>query len=394
MPPFLPSGPHQNDCAGLNPIRTRPFVLDVLSKEKKDSVNHKHRRFIKKLQKEKRKQKEEGMEEEKQRENKLTQFREKQRQMRLKVVAIMQQREGSNQTDSSEEKNSERRDSSDRQARHVAVPESDNANNDEMQAKLERTLGSSAKSKGGNKKPMWAMTSDAAEEKEEQDVDDLVSFARSLDFEEFLSDLEVKTAMEAMRKRIHSLKKKSHKIRDESKYADGDDDDGEESVDYEGRYGSDDVLGDISQEFLQLVQGRAASIAGREEGYDRDSEADEARDTVGMGLRNSVHQFSGSGDDVSVADAKSIMSTASVQSMRSIHSTRSITRLAKDAMKRIEAEEKAQQQCDADGVVPPKRVEIVLAPPRIVDIVEDGGTRLSKKSDVNNLPYMHRNPAI
>jgi hypothetical protein len=399
MPPFLPSGPHQNEAVGLNPIRTRPLVLDLLSKVKKDSANNQHRRFIKNLQKEKRKQKDEEMEEEKLREAKAAQFREKQRQMRQKVVAIMQQRVGGNQEECSEEKSPERKPRTDRNSTTQQCNEADG----NLQAELERTLGAEqTKRSGGSKKPMWAMTSDAAEEQEEADVDDLVSFARSLDFEEFLSDLEVKTAMEAMQKRIRSLKRSQRSDNSESKYADGDEEDGEDSAAYEGKYGLDDVLGDISAEFLEAVQGRAAAIAGRNnssQGSKRSEadDAEEARDTVGPGPSGTLRQWQSVADDgeLSVADAKSIMSTASVQSMRSIHSTRSIAKLAKDAMKRIEAEEKVQeQQRQNPNAPPPKRVEIVLQPPRIVDVVEDGGARLSKKLNVNNLPYMHRNPSI
>jgi hypothetical protein len=58
-------------------------------------------------------------------------------------------------------------------------------------------------------RPAWALTEDetaaVAEDKELEDEDDLISFAKGLDFDRFIDDLEVQTMMEKVKQRIAQL---------------------------------------------------------------------------------------------------------------------------------------------------------------------------------------------
>jgi hypothetical protein len=58
-------------------------------------------------------------------------------------------------------------------------------------------------------RPAWALTEDetaiVAEDKELEDDDDLISFAKGLDYDRFIDDLEVQTMMEKVKQRIAQL---------------------------------------------------------------------------------------------------------------------------------------------------------------------------------------------
>jgi hypothetical protein len=60
-------------------------------------------------------------------------------------------------------------------------------------------------------KPAWALTETAAEEasedKELEDADELIDFAKSLDFEKYIDDMEIQTMMDRVKKRINELER-------------------------------------------------------------------------------------------------------------------------------------------------------------------------------------------
>lgn len=61
-------------------------------------------------------------------------------------------------------------------------------------------------------KPAWAFASEKEvenllEEKEQSEVDELINFAQSLDFDKYIGDMEVQTMMERLKKRITDLEK-------------------------------------------------------------------------------------------------------------------------------------------------------------------------------------------
>lgn len=61
--------------------------------------------------------------------------------------------------------------------------------------------------KNVEKLPKWARTEDQIEEDFEEDVDKLLEFTNNLDFEDFINDIEVKTALKSVKKRVDDLKK-------------------------------------------------------------------------------------------------------------------------------------------------------------------------------------------
>lgn len=60
-------------------------------------------------------------------------------------------------------------------------------------------------------KPKWAMTQEEAEKVEEQqqekEVDQLLQFVNELDYDKFISDLEVRQALEIVKERVEEIKK-------------------------------------------------------------------------------------------------------------------------------------------------------------------------------------------
>lgn len=57
-------------------------------------------------------------------------------------------------------------------------------------------------------KPAWAMTEEEAKDSEEDKVKDLLSFVKELDFESYIEDLEVKTALDSLRDVVLAKQKK------------------------------------------------------------------------------------------------------------------------------------------------------------------------------------------
>ena len=70
----------------------------------------------------------------------------------------------------------------------------------------ERNLATHEKKSRDQKKPKWAMTNEQAEAEEEKEVDDLLNFVSDLDYEAYISDLEVRQALEIVKERIHEIK--------------------------------------------------------------------------------------------------------------------------------------------------------------------------------------------
>jgi len=77
-------------------------------------------------------------------------------------------------------------------------------------AKEERVSAKPAanKKKENKDKPRWAYTEKQLEDEEEQNVDELLEFTNNLNYDEYINDLEVKHMVTALRKRIDELKGK------------------------------------------------------------------------------------------------------------------------------------------------------------------------------------------
>jgi hypothetical protein len=100
-----------------------------------------------------------------------------------------------------ESKNPESSDQNDKKSSNNADSEADS-----------KALPSEAKDyKKAANKPAWAMTEDKAEfasdAKQLQEDDDLLDFAKSLNYDKYIVDMEVKLMMDRLRKRIEELEK-------------------------------------------------------------------------------------------------------------------------------------------------------------------------------------------
>jgi len=62
------------------------------------------------------------------------------------------------------------------------------------------------KKKEHSLKPKWAYTEQQLKDEEEQDIDDLLDFTNNLDYDKYLNDLEVKHMVLALKKRIDEIK--------------------------------------------------------------------------------------------------------------------------------------------------------------------------------------------
>jgi len=64
-------------------------------------------------------------------------------------------------------------------------------------------------------KPAWALTEVTREEKEEKEADDLLDFAKDLDFDKYADDFEVRMALEAVRKVVANKEEEEKKTEKE-----------------------------------------------------------------------------------------------------------------------------------------------------------------------------------
>jgi hypothetical protein len=179
--------------------------------------------------------------------------------------------------------------------------------------------------------PMWALTEEKAAEVtavvEEDEVDDLLEFAKGLDFEKYMGDMEVSTMLATVKARIAEL---------------------EQMPDEDEEFEKQEVLrGENRAQTLT-----AERINALQEKYGVQEEKDE--------------------DDETRSVAQSLLSEN--KDLGNIHSRKSIAALA-TARKAISEEPS-------------------LAPPKVVTHTDDDGTRIANKTTIQNLPYMHRNPAL
>ncbi|KAJ1460714.1 hypothetical protein M885DRAFT_508981 [Pelagophyceae sp. CCMP2097] len=190
------------------------------------------------------------------------------------------------------------------------------------------------------RRPMWAMTADQAEiqadlvDGEEADV--LLDFAMGLDFDKYINDAEVSALINSVRSRIGELE---HDSAAEAKV----------------------------ESYLGERKAVAALTADNLRSLGDDDDAAAAK------------------DDDAVSVARSLLESESGKSVRGIHSQKSLAAVAEMRRDRLLAEHVLGAICEA---------EPAMEPPKIIKHTEDGGSRVDGKHTVQNLPYMHRNPAV
>ncbi|GBG29627.1 Hypothetical Protein FCC1311_058482 [Hondaea fermentalgiana] len=425
QPPFKTSC-GISEKIGLNPIRHPPNV--VVERSKKDTAFSKHLRFLADLHKQKVSMQEEITREAQEKEQRRAAAREKWRRRREMVVKARKGEDfnprGASRPPSADEQKrnddddnydfestsdqAERKTSDENDRRHHET-RSQYASSSNQESKTDDTESDGPEPSRRSKKtlqarPKWALTKDAVEELEDYEAEDLLNFAKELDFDSFINDLEVRSALKAAKSRVDRIK------RSEEKYEDDVDGNGDDKIDSmfllhdESKHpeaGSDngDAMSVTTTELREFLTAgatgalRKSAANIREQWRARREAAEEKAAEWNHSIRADQSDDERADEVASVASGRSILSASSVKSLKQIHSAKSIAKVAESlgvdpnsaSLRRIEEIAEADDDDDEMSVVPP---------PRIVRIHEDGRKRLTKKDETYNLPYMHRNPAI
>ena len=201
---------------------------------------------------------------------------------------------------------------------------------------------------------MWAMTEEEADELEDAEAAALVDFAKDLDYDSYIDDLEVRQALQVIRERIDT--QKALEMQAATVEA------AEEELAAAG--------GDWRAQFLSEWNNDAASTASKRAPIPRAAMAEggdtkpdwDASTNAGDKERSLV-----SGTARAMAE-QMLMENPD---MKAKHSVKSLASMVDKAG--ATAEE-----------LPPLRVVTIVENPKVA----------SKEIDASNLPYLHRNPAI
>jgi len=200
----------------------------------------------------------------------------------------------------------------------------------------------------GGKRPAWTRTEEGAKEQEakeqEEEVDDLLGFVEDLNFEDFVDDLEVQTALRAVKERVSALQAGATTMRD-----------------------SEAIAAAAAQAAAARRAAAAASFDEYEVALGGEGYASLAEQAV-MEEERARRE----------AKRKTRELLAESERLRSVHSRASL--------------EAAATQAAAAAMPKPKTFQA----PRVVSHDDEfsGGTRLSNKSETSRLPYLNRNPAV
>jgi len=195
-----------------------------------------------------------------------------------------------------------------------------------------------AEAKTTTNKPMWALTAESAEKEcerqEDEEVDELLDFTKSLDFEKYIDDMEVKAMIKQVKSRISNL---------EAEIAD-----------------------DEKREADDLAR---AAIKGEAKAHTFSTE--------------NLAKLEGNSDVVKDDDIISVVHSVMDDNskIKNVHSVQSLKNIAKISKEKIEEEDKQDTGSK-------------IEPPKIVKIDESDGSRLMHSKTPSHLPYLNRNPAV
>jgi len=220
-------------------------------------------------------------------------------------------------------------------------------------------------------KPKWAYTEKQVKDEEDQDLDDLLDFANNLDYDRYVNDLEVKNMVVAMKKRIDELREKEEdnwKNNIVDAWNKGDDRQSVQpnkvDLSYDGRSDCRSVASEArsvaSERSQQSITELKAKLVSKEKKEWDTLSTSTKKNPVTLEERIAKH----------VADEILRNNTE----FRHFHSNASVRKiLEKEAQKHME---------DVKGI-------------RAPEIVSNKEYFTRKDvTDPNNLPYLHRNPAI
>lgn len=240
------------------------------------------------------------------------------------------------------------------------------------------------KNKSTAAKPLWAMTEKEKEDFEDDEANDLINFAENLDYDKFVSDLEFRHGLEALKDRTGKLQKEQDAFKDalvRDFNAKIEEDEGrstsagsprssklEDGIDGAG------MLGDLRSEYSAGSSRRSKG----EERYNRDGRPDWDSSTACGDDKSEMSQEARSA-------AERILDSA--PQMRAIHSKGSVQRMIeKTRDKQLPADPPLDlvEQMRLEGPVP---VPVIVAS-------SDTQNRLQKPVEPSLLPYLYRSPAI
>ena len=200
-----------DEPVGWNP--TRKLAPKLIGRKKKVDPNNallKHKKFLKNLEEQRVKDKEDRAMEDADKEEKATKFKEIAEKQRKKISEMKRNggvpgAAGNTSDDEGAELTPPKADEEQR-AIQSKLTEENLRKSDQIES--ESRKGGAKKSKQSKKaKPAWALTMKEEEEQKEKEIDDLLEFAYELDYEKFMDDFEVRQALAIIKDRVSEIKK-------------------------------------------------------------------------------------------------------------------------------------------------------------------------------------------
>mmetsp|Transcript_31910 Transcript_31910/g.76209 ORF Transcript_31910/g.76209 Transcript_31910/m.76209 type:complete len:442 (+) Transcript_31910:134-1459(+) len=239
--------------------------------------------------------------------------------------------------------------------------------------------------KNKNQKPVWALTEEGLETREEEELDDLLNFTAGLDYEKYIEDYEVKNALAAVKNRISELAQ--GKARPAPAPREGEEGEGGDiSLEGEENWKKAFVKGwngEQSEERLLTARTDRSAISRKSGATARNEEEED--------MRSVMSEARSERGDVSMDLAAQVLNTS--RSMRKVHSSRSIRGILEKkgggATRKLDTVGE-----DAADVGPTMAPPVMQVYDKEDQGVAAGGAKKKKEIDASNLPYLHRNPAI
>ncbi|KAA0151863.1 hypothetical protein FNF29_04269 [Cafeteria roenbergensis] len=263
----------------------------------------------------------------------------------------------------------------------------------------------------GGGKPAWAMTAEQKEAADEAEAEDLLAFAEGLDLDDYLDDVEVRSALQVVRDRLaaldaegvrrereHKAAKKRAEAEFEYEWVDAADDaaGAEDGAGGSGEGADGDGADADPGEGWEWADEEAAPVAdpgdegsgggaGRRRRLRRRKRPDlGVLSAAGDGAAGAGRAKPSKGGDDNASVAESIMSSAS--SARFVHSKRSLTAMVERERRRMSEEAALPDLPDEDEEV---------APPRIVTHDGSAESKAAKERHLaTTLPFRNRNPYV
>ncbi|KAH9600732.1 hypothetical protein LSM04_003435 [Trypanosoma melophagium] len=264
-----------------------------------------------------------------------------------------------------------------------------------------------ASKKKKKRKPKWALTEDEALDDDLADADDLLEFAKNLDYDKFIDDYEVAGALAIMRERVEEIARENNWSKEAIERAAndsvaGDTDDGE---DYEGneavgggsspRNDRERREGGVHQPVISTAAAAKKAVPHNAAGHTKEWDGSKS---IGVVLRRAIFR-----DTLQLAERI----LASSKSMQKIHTKFSLARVLQRCVLDGTDATEAMQKPSIGGS---KGLDAV---PRVVKVhpdatgLETGGTggadagsqrvlveMQHSKERTQGLPYLYRCPAI